>query len=785
MTADRLDPSAPVSDARSSLRISLLRHRSSVVEPLGGGPALTEFLNPPMADDELGWLTHYRLLRPLGEGGMGTVFEAEDTILQRRVALKLLLPVHADNDKARERFLREARTLAALTHPHIVTVYEVGLARTADGLRDLPYLAMQLLRGESLAACLMRRGPLTVQEAVRLARQTAEGLAAAHALGVIHRDIKPANLWLEQPDASVKILDFGLARIGDGTEGQISTLGTIVGTPAFMAPEQARGDAIDARADLFSLGCVLYTALAGEVPFDAPSIMGILTRLAVYDPPPLHQRLPEVTPELSHLSARLLAKDPADRPASAQVLADRLRHLESHGSLDRALAQPTQAVTHSPTPTSIAIPPQPPNRRRFLLAGAATAGGLGLAGLAWWWNTRGSAPSGTPIRVGILHSQSGTMSASEVPVLEMTQLALEEINARGGLLGRPVEWVLGDGESRETAFAREAERLINEEGVVALFGCWTSASRKAVKEVVEAHRHLLFYPVQYEGLEQSQRIVYLGAAPNQQLLPAADWCLRERKKRTFLLVGSDYIFPRTANALLRHRLDERQAEVVGEHYVPLGSNDLGAVIAAIRATQPDAILNTINGDSNVAFFKALRQADVMPRETLIVSFSLDEQSLRGHDAAAVVGTYTAWNYFSALPGAINAGFKQRYRQRWGRHKAVTDPMEAAWLGVQFWAKAVEQCRRPDDLEAVRRCLGAHAIDAPEGKGVRLDDETQHTWKYFRVGRVVSGHEIEVVHEDDAPIPPVPYPKYRTPAQWEAWQMELYERWGKRWSAPSG
>ncbi len=748
------------------------------------GPAIEAFLDPPQGPDEIGRLTKYRLLRLLGEGGMGRVYEAEDTQLQRLVALKILLPVHAGDRSLRDRFLHEARALARLAHPHIVAVYDYGLARTADGGADLPYLAMQLLVGESVESAVLRQGTLDVAETLRIARETAEGLAAAHDKGLIHRDIKPSNLWLETPDGSVRILDFGLARALSGTTPvQVSSGGMMLGTPAFMAPEQARGEAVDGRTDLFSLGCVLYTVLAGEVPFDGPSVMAVLTRLAVYDPPPLTVKVPGIAAGVSALVSRMMAKDPMDRPANAHVVIEQIRELETPPALGGKSHPAVGVIPERERPESGS--PDRMTRRRLLAVAGSLGGLVGLGGLAWWLNPWSSRGSGEPIKVGILHSASGTMSGSEIPVIEMTQLALEELNDQGGLLGRKVQPILADGASSEQIFAREAERLISDEGVVALFGCWTSASRKAVKTVVEDRRNLLFYPVQYEGLEESPRIVYTGAAPNQQLLPAVHWCVDQKKKRTFFLVGSDYIFPHAANALLRHRLEERVGPnaVVGEAYAPLGGTRMRQIVETIQKTRPEVILNTVNGDNNVDFFRALQQANITPQGTLIVSFSLDEQSVRRLEPGQVAGSYTAWNYFASLPGPVNEEFKGRYHRRFGAFKAVTDPMEAAWLSVQIWAHAVRQCRRPEDIDAVLRCVGSARINAPEGPDVQVDPENHHTWKYFRIGRVTPTGEMVVIHEENTPRRPEPFPTYRSRDEWRAWLNGWYRRWNNRWSAP--
>jgi urea transport system substrate-binding protein len=382
--------------------------------------------------------------------------------------------------------------------------------------------------------------------------------------------------------------------------------------------------------------------------------------------------------------------------------------------------------------------------------------------------------------VGILHSETGTMRDSEVPVLEMTQLTLEEINHQGGLLCRPVEYVIRDGASDERVFAREAERLIRQERVCVLFGCWTSASRKAVKEVVEKHGHLLVYPLQYEGVESSRHIVYTGATPNQQMLPAVDWCLKRKPGARFFLAGSDYIFPHTANAILRHYIEEKGGRVADEKYLPLGAFAAGGLAAAVKQAGPDYILNTINGSSNLGFFTALRSADIRPQEVPTISFSVDEQMLRAFDPAVVAGDYAAWAYFAAIPGDRNEAFIRRYRERWGEFKAVTGPMESAYLGVRFWAQAVAEAGT-EDPDAVRMAVGGQSLDSPEGPGVRVDPVNQHTWKYFYLGQITPAGRFRIVHSYDAPQPPEPYPRYRSPAEWEKFQAELYRQWGNRWS----
>jgi serine/threonine protein kinase len=284
---------------------------------------LTSFLAPAEEPDEIGRLGTYRVLEVLGSGGMGVVFKAEDPFLGRLVALKAMLPSLAAGDTARLRFLREARAAASVEHDHIVSIFQIGEDR------GVPFIAMPLLQGESLDARVRRLSPDTIPipEVVRIGRQIAEGLQAVHARDLIHRDIKPANIWLEAPGSRVKILDFGLARTTTG-EGQLTQIGAIVGSPAFMAPEQASRQSVDARCDLFSLGCVLYVMCTGELPFAGDDTLATLMALASTIPLAPHERNPEVPEELAELVMHLLAKKPAERPGSAAEVIERLRAIE-------------------------------------------------------------------------------------------------------------------------------------------------------------------------------------------------------------------------------------------------------------------------------------------------------------------------------------------------------------------------------------------------------------------------------------------------------------------------
>jgi urea transport system substrate-binding protein len=385
-----------------------------------------------------------------------------------------------------------------------------------------------------------------------------------------------------------------------------------------------------------------------------------------------------------------------------------------------------------------------------------------------------------PIRVGVLHSLSGTMEISEKSVADATLLAIDDINDRGGLLGRKVEPVVADGESDWPTFAREAERLITQEKVSAVFGCWTSASRKTVKPVFETQDHLLFYPVQYEGLEQSPNIVYTGAAPNQQIIPAVRWCF-ENLGRKFFLVGSDYVFPRTANEIIRDQLRSLHGEIVGEQYILLGGQDVQSVVQSIVAARPDAILNTINGDTNVAFFRELRAAGITPEETPTMSFSIAEDELRMLGLEAMVGDYASWNYFQSVDREENERFVKRFQAKYGSHRVTDDPMEAAYTAVHLWAQAVREAGT-DDVRAVRKAVANQRFEAPGGI-VYVDPRNNHLWKTARIGRVMENGQFSIVWTSERPVRPDPYPGYRTEPEWQSFLDGLYTGWGESWANP--
>ena len=735
-----------------------------------GGPL--PFLSPSRKAGSLGRLGHYEVLEVVGRGGTGVVVRALDDKLQRVVAIKALAPMLATSSAARQRFVREARATATITHDNVIAIHAVEEAG------PVPYLVMQFIDGPTLQQKLDRAGLLPVKEVLRIGMQIAGGLAAAHRQGLIHRDVKPANILMENGVERVKLTDFGLARAGD--DASLTQSGVVAGTPMYMSPEQAEGAPVDFRSDLFSLGSVLYAMCTGRPPFRAPTTVAVLRRVIDEVPRPIREINPEVPEDLCAVIARLQAKSPAARFQTAAEVAELLgRHL-----------------AHRQRPDS-GPPPGPgrrgggPNRRfpaarsRGLLASFAAL--LVLAGSFTGYlalRNRAADPSGAdpvrpePIRVGVLHSQTGTMGSSESAAVDATLLAIDEINQGGGLLGRPLEPVVVDGMSDWPTYAREAERLIATERVRAIFGCWTSASRKAVTPVVEKYDHLLVYPMQYEGLEQSPHVLYTGAVPNQQVTPAVRWCFENLGTR-FFLVGSDFVWPRATGEVVRDHVAAWGGTLVGEAYLPLEGVAAEAVVREIQRARPSVILEMVAGDSKVAFYRALRRAGVTPDKIPTMSFSSPQPGLAARDVA---GDYAAWTYFEGIDSPANRAFVARFRAKFGPQRVLSDPLEASYLGVHLWAQAVRAAGSADPA-AVRRALGGQRFQAPGGE-VHIDPETQHVWKVPRVARLTDKGTAEVVWSSHEPVRPVPVPASRPREQWQRYLADLHQGWGGQWSAPS-
>jgi urea transport system substrate-binding protein len=397
---------------------------------------------------------------------------------------------------------------------------------------------------------------------------------------------------------------------------------------------------------------------------------------------------------------------------------------------------------------------------------------IALASL-WWM----SASAEGAIRVGVLHSRTGTMAESEEPVLQAVLLAIDEINAAGGVMGRKLQPVIADGASDPDTFAREARRLIEAEGVEVIFGTWTSASRKSVIPVVQELDSLLIYPVQYEGLESSESVIYLGSSPNQQIFPALAFARENFGNRAFI-VGSEYVYPRMAAVIATDAVQLSGGEVVGAEFVPLGSNDFEQVAKEIAKTKPDFILNFVNGDSNKYLFESLVENSVGPERVPLISFSIGESEIARLNLTEVEGSYASWSYFESLENKQNRRFKTALYNRFGEDIPVSDPMATAYTGVHFWAEAVRELGGTE-ADAVASKLGGKSAYGPGGP-IYVDPNNNHAWKKAYIGRVLPDGQFEVVWDSGRLVRPQPFPWLRMVNEWDAMLTELYRTYGNRW-----
>jgi urea transport system substrate-binding protein len=364
----------------------------------------------------------------------------------------------------------------------------------------------------------------------------------------------------------------------------------------------------------------------------------------------------------------------------------------------------------------------------------------------------GGEPSGDTVKVGILHSKSGTMAISEQTVINSELMAIDEINAKGGVLGKQIVPIVEDGASDWPTFAEKAEKLLTVDDVAAVFGGWTSASRKAMLPVFEGNNGLLFYPVQYEGLEASPNIFYTGATTNQQIIPAMDY-LKEQGLTKVFLAGSDYVFPRTANKIIKAYAEENGMEIVGEEYIPLGDSNVSTIVSKIFAAQPDVVFNSMNGDQNVAFFKELAAKGNTPEQIQTMSVSIAEEEVKGIGPSNIAGHLVSWNYYQTTDNPVNTDFVKNFKAKYGANSVTSDPMEAGYNAVYIWAAAVEKAGS-FDVDEVKEAAKGIAIETPEGL-VTVSDWNQHVFKTNRIGKVNAEGLIDEVGGSGKPIEPDP------------------------------
>ena len=373
------------------------------------------------------------------------------------------------------------------------------------------------------------------------------------------------------------------------------------------------------------------------------------------------------------------------------------------------------------------------------------------------------------IKVGVLHSLSGTMAISETVLKDVTLMAIDEINAKGGVLGKKMEAVVVDPASNWPLFAEKARQLLSQDKVAVVFGCWTSVSRKSVLPVFEELNGLLFYPVQYEGEELSKNVFYTGAAPNQQAIPAVEYLLSKEGggAKRFVLLGTDYVYPRTTNKILRAFLHSKGIadKDIDEKYTPFGHSDYQTIVADVKkfaAGGKTAVVSTINGDSNVPFYKELGNAGLKAKDVPVVAFSVGEEELRGVDTKPLVGHLAAWNYFMSQKNAANDAWKKEWaayakaKKLANADKPLTnDPMEAAWIGIHMWKQAVEKAKTTD-VDKVIAAMAGQTFKAPSGITSTMDPKNHHLHKAVFIGEVKADGQFNVVWKTPGPVQAKPW-----------------------------
>lgn len=418
-------------------------------------------------------------------------------------------------------------------------------------------------------------------------------------------------------------------------------------------------------------------------------------------------------------------------------------------------------MTH-PSDESVSASAPDVGRRRVLQAlGVASVAGLPAWGFAQptaQVNTTGKAITDTEVTVGQLHSATGTMAISETGSIQAEQLAIDQINAMGGILGRKIKVIKEDGASDWPTFAEKSKKLLVNDKVAAVFGCWTSASRKAVLPVFEKENGLLYYPTFYEGLEQSKNVIYTGQEATQQILYSLDWAQKEKKAKTFFLIGSDYIWPRTSMKIARKHIENFQkGKVAGEEYYPLGSTNFGSLVNKIKAQKPDCIFCAVVGGSNVAFYKALKAAGITGDKQLLVTLSVTEDEMTGVGGENFAGFYSSMKYFQSLDNDNNKKFVAAFKAKYGKDAVIGDVTQAGYLGPWLWKAAVEKAGSFDvDKVVAASETGIELKTAPEGY-VKLD-KNHHLWSKSRIAMGMPDATFKVVSESPELIKPDPFPK---------------------------
>lgn len=402
--------------------------------------------------------------------------------------------------------------------------------------------------------------------------------------------------------------------------------------------------------------------------------------------------------------------------------------------------------------------------RRHVLQGVIALALAGISGLGFaatpptaQVNTTKLAVTDTEVVVGQLHSATGTMAISETGSIQAEQLAIDQINAAGGILGRKIRVIKEDGASDWPTYAEKAKKLLTNDHVAAVFGCWTSASRKAVLPVFEKENGLLYYPTFYEGLEQSKNVIYTGQEATQQILYGLDWASKEKKAKTFFLVGSDYIWPRTSHKIARKHIENvLKGKVVGEEYYPLGQTNFNSLINKIKVAKPDAIFAIIVGGSNVSFYKQLKAAGITGSKQFLLTTSVTEDELLGIGGENAQGFYSSMKYFQSLDNPNNKKFVEAFKAKYGQKAVIGDVTQAAYLGPWLWKAAVEKAGSFDIDKVVAASPDIELKTAPEGY-VKIH-ANHHLWSKSKIGQIQADGQFKEVTESPNLMEPNPFPK---------------------------
>lgn len=383
--------------------------------------------------------------------------------------------------------------------------------------------------------------------------------------------------------------------------------------------------------------------------------------------------------------------------------------------------------------------------RRELLQSATLAGAASVVPFSF---------AQEAVKLGILHSLTGTIAIAEASIVDAEKMAIEEINAAGGVLGRKIEPVIEDGASDWPTFAEKTKKLLQRDKVAAIIGCYTSASRKAVLPALNQLNGLLYYPTYYEGQEQDKAVIYTSQEATQSVIQAIEWMAKQQGK-TFFLVGSDYIYPRTCNKIAKPTIARVGGNVVGEEYAPLGHTEFSSIINKIKAAKADWIYSTVVGGSNVAFYKQLKAAGLDGAKQKLLSTVVSENEIEGIGRENAVGYFACMGYFQSQKNPQNEAFVKAFKTKYGADRVIGDPMQCAYNAVYLWKLAAEKAKSFDVPKVVAASSGLE-FDAPEGK-IRIHASNQHVAKKVRVGRARSDGQFDIVYES-AMIEPNPFPK---------------------------